>query len=84
MREEGGERREKSIDPAGSALPFLNYFCMHDFGDNWCDQLLNYFGINDPNFEAYLCSLGVRTVGGAARPGWVRFASGAKRLNRSK
>lgn len=69
---------------AGAGIPFLSYFCMHDFGRKWCDQLLTYYGIKDPNFEAYLCTLGVRTVGGAPKPGWTRFVKGARQLNKSK
>lgn len=69
---------------AGSSIPFLSYFCMHDFGAKWCGQLLDYYGIHDRNFEAYLCSLGIRGVGGAAKPGWSRFVKGAKQLNKSQ
>jgi len=73
---------------AGASIPFLSYDTMHDFGDKFCDELKAgiYSGVPDPDghFEAYLCSLGLRYVGGSPKAGWSQFVKGANALRASE
>jgi hypothetical protein len=61
---------------AGSRVPMLNWFALGDFTAQLCDQLVGYYGLGgDRNFGAYLCSLGLRRVDGAPKPGWQALLS---------
>lgn len=53
----------------GTAMPWFTQFALHDFPPALCDQLLTYYGTG-PNtaFREYLCYLGLRRQGGAAKP----------------
>jgi len=62
-----------------AAIPFLNYFALHDFSPAQCDQWGAYYGLpNDVNFKAYLCSLGLRQLDGTPKQGWQAFVDGAR------
>lgn len=67
---------------AGASIPFLSYVMLHDLPKAYCEQLVNYYGVSDPDghFVAYLSSLGLRTVKGRARPGWRRFVRDIKKM----
>jgi hypothetical protein len=59
---------------AGPAIPMLNWFALGDFNPELCSTFTVYYGLpNDRNFGAYLCSLGLRRVDGAAKPAWDAF-----------
>jgi hypothetical protein len=63
---------------AGERIPFLSYFVMHDFTPDVCTALANYYGLpNDPNFQAYLCTLGLRHTDGTPKAGWQTFVTTA-------
>jgi len=64
----------------GSKIAFLNYFMLHDFTEQMCQDFTIYYGFPDANFEAYLCTLGLRRVTGAAKASWQAFVSGAASL----
>ncbi|MET0661437.1 MAG: hypothetical protein ABW110_25140 [Steroidobacteraceae bacterium] len=56
---------------ANGKIPFLNYFLLHDFPQPLCDDLsVKYGAANNASFNAFLCSLGLRTVNGTPRSGW--------------
>jgi hypothetical protein len=56
---------------AGSRVPMLNWFALHDFTPQLCAQLSGYYGLGgDRNFGAYLCSIGLRRVDGTPKPSW--------------
>jgi hypothetical protein len=62
-----------------SAIPFLNFFAMHDFTAQLCKDLSAYYGINDyAPFREFLCSLGFRKANGAPKLAWQAFVDGAK------
>ena len=63
---------------AGDAIPFLNYFLLHDLTDSMCDDLLVYYGLPNEDFKAFLCSLGLRRADGAAKQGWEAFRDAAR------
>lgn len=65
-----------------AAIPFLSFSQMHDMGTNWCTFLEDYYGIHDPRFEAFICSIGLRYVNGRPKPGWGQFVAGAHKLKR--
>ena len=61
---------------AGSRVPMLNWFALHDFTLQLCGQLSGYYGLGgDRNFSAYLCSLGLRRVDGTPKPAWQTLLS---------
>ena len=62
---------------AGRKIRFMNYFLEHDFDKNTCATLAKYYGLGgDAAFKAYLCSVGLRRAGGAAKPAWSSFVRG--------
>lgn len=62
----------------GARIPFFDYFIEHDFDPATCAALGQYYGIpNDPEFIAYLCSLGLRADDGSAKPAWSSFVAAA-------
>jgi hypothetical protein len=65
---------------AGSRIPFLNFFLLHDLTRPTCEQLGRYYGLSDENFLAYLCSLGLRRADGSPKPAWTAFVDGAARV----
>ena len=54
----------------GEAIPFLNYFLLHDFTAAMCDEMLVYYGLPDEDFKAFLCTLGLRRADGTPKAGW--------------
>lgn len=63
---------------AGSAIPFLDYFALHDFTEDWCNAFEGYYGLKHPNFHAYLCTLGLRQADGTPKAAWDAFAQAAR------
>ncbi len=56
---------------AGAKVGLLNWFALHDLTPDLCDKLAGYYGLpKDPNFAAYLCSLGLRRADGTPKPAW--------------
>lgn len=56
---------------AGDRVPFLNVFMLHDFTQAMCDDFAVYYQLPGlPSFNAFLCSLGLRTASGAPRAAW--------------
>jgi hypothetical protein len=59
-------------------IPFLNYFLLHDFTQQMCDDFGAYYGLpNIASFESFLCSLGLRTDNGTPRAAWNTFRAEA-------
>ncbi|HEX8726510.1 MAG TPA: hypothetical protein VF737_14070 [Gemmatimonadaceae bacterium] len=57
-------------------MPMLSFFSLYDFPQSLCDQLPTYYGVSGqivPAFEAYLCSLGLKTGQGADKLAWPAF-----------
>lgn len=68
-------------DQVGAAIPFLDFFLLHDFATSLCDQLAGYYGLpGNSNFKAYLCTLGLRHRDGTPKPAWAQFEAGATQL----
>lgn len=59
-------------------IPYLSYFALHDFTDDTCDMLLQYYGLNADVFRAFLCTLGLRYANGEPKPAWTRFEEHAR------
>lgn len=51
-------------------IPFVNFFLLHDFPEDLIEDLALYYGIANPNFIAYLDSLGFRYRNGAPKAAW--------------
>ena len=67
----------------GTTIPFLNFFCMHDFTHTQCDSLAQYYGSpNSQPFKDYLGSLGFRAVNGTPKPAWQAFVDSAARVTK--
>jgi hypothetical protein len=64
---------------AGDAIPFLDFFLMHDLTEAFCDNLEAYYGIEHPNFHAFLCTLGLRREDGTPKLAWDTFVEEAAR-----
>jgi len=63
----------------GSRMPFVNLFLLHDFTAEECDAFGDYYGIpNNAQFEAYLCTLGLRLADGTPRPAWQAVVDAAR------
>jgi hypothetical protein len=63
----------------GSRMPFVNLFLLHDFTPEECDAFGEYYGIpNNAQFEAYLCTLGLRHADGTPRPAWTSVVTAAR------
>jgi hypothetical protein len=63
---------------AGSQMPFLSYFLLYDLDATTCNALGVYYGSSDPAFLSFLCSLGLRTSDGTAKPAWNEFVQDAQ------
>ena len=62
---------------AGDGLPFLSYFLLYDFDATTCNELGTYYGVTDPAFLSYLCTLGLRHADGSVKPAWDAFVNAA-------
>jgi hypothetical protein len=63
---------------ANGKIPFLNYFLLHDFTQQMCDDFGVYYGApSDTSFKAFLCSLGLRKDDGTPRAAWSTLQSEA-------
>jgi hypothetical protein len=59
-------------------IPFLNYFLLHDFTQQMCDDFGVYYGLpNVTSFNTFLCSLGLRKDDGTPRAAWNTFKAEA-------
>jgi hypothetical protein len=68
----------KAWQTAGQQTPFLNYFLLHDLTPSTCSTLGQFYGgPNDPAFEAYLCTLGLRTSTDAPKAAWQTLVNSA-------
>ena len=63
---------------AGSAIPFLDYFLLHDFNEDLCSAFEGYYGLKHPNFHAFLCTLGLRQANGTPKAAWQTFVDEAQ------
>jgi hypothetical protein len=53
-------------------IPFLNFFLLHDFTPQMCDDFRVYYGAAGvPGFTDFLCTLGLRKATGEARQAWT-------------
>jgi hypothetical protein len=63
----------------GTQMPFVNLFLLHDFTAEECHAFGDYYGIpNNAQFEAYLCTLGLRLADGTPRPAWQAVVTAAR------
>lgn len=63
----------------GEAIPFFNYFVLHDFTEQMCSEFETYYGFPNERFHAMLCSLGLRQADGTPKAGWDTFVEEAQR-----
>jgi hypothetical protein len=62
---------------AGEAIPFLDFFLLHDFSEQMCSDFEEYYGFSHERFHAFLCSLGLRQVDGTPKLAWDVFVEQA-------
>lgn len=55
---------------ADGGIELLNLFLLHDFSTDLVDTFVAYYGVNDPNFRAYLDSLGLRNSDNTDKAAW--------------
>jgi hypothetical protein len=53
-----------------SSVSFLNVYLLHDPTQAECDAQAAYYGLSSANFNALLCSLGLRRVDGTPKAAW--------------
>lgn len=64
---------------SAARIPFLNYFLLHDFPPQLSEQLAQYYGLpRDRNFQAFLCTLGLRHADGTPKSAWSALVKSAK------
>jgi hypothetical protein len=64
---------------AGDRIPLLNWFALGDLTTDVCDTFTSYYQLpGDPNFSAYLCSLGLRRSDGVPKAAWQAFVDAAR------
>ncbi len=63
----------------GEAIPFFNYFVLHDFTEQMCSDFETYYGFPNERFHAMLCSLGLRQADGTPKAAWDVFVEEAQR-----
>jgi len=51
-------------------IAFLNLFLLHDFSTDVVNTLTTYYNISDPNFAAYLATLGLRNADNTDKQAW--------------
>lgn len=68
----------RAWEATGEAIPFLNYFLLHDFTGSMCDEMLLYYGVPDEDFKSFLCTIGLRQADGTAKVGWEAFREAAR------
>ena len=59
----------------GDKMPFMSYFLLYDFDTRTCSYFSDYYGVSDPAFLSYLCTLGLRRSDGTAKPAWSAFTT---------
>jgi hypothetical protein len=63
---------------AGGKIPFPNFFLLHDFTQQMCEDFATYYGApTNTSFKAYLCSIGLRKDDGTPRAAWSTLQSEA-------
>ncbi len=60
---------------SGGKVPFMNWFCLHDFSSDQLATLKYYYGLNNQNFFDYLATLGLRKADGTPRAAWSALLS---------
>ncbi len=57
-------------------IPFLNFFLLHDFTAQMCDDFGVYYdAAGVPGFKDFLCTLGMRKATGEARQAWTALSA---------
>ncbi|MGS0757875.1 hypothetical protein ACVBEH_26310, partial [Roseateles sp. GG27B] len=66
---------------AGTRIPYLNVFALHDFTPAMCADLAAHYqrpGIT--SFQDYLCTLGLRHADGSVKESWQAVKDDAARV----
>ena len=61
-----------------SAIRFLNIYLLHDPTQAECDAQSAYYGLSAPQFNALICSLGLRHVDGTPKAVWTTLTDKAR------
>jgi hypothetical protein len=57
-------------------IPFLNFFLLHDFTAQMCDDFGVYYdAAGVPGFKDFLCTLGLRKATGEPRQAWTTLTA---------
>jgi hypothetical protein len=62
---------------AGDKIQYLSFFLLHDDTPQNCQLIADQFGVTDPNFVLFFCSLGLRNSNGTDKLGWPALKSAA-------
>lgn len=73
-----------AMERHAAGIAFVNFFLLYDFGDKWVDTFLRYYRLPDPNFRAYLATLGLRRSDGTPRLAWTRFERRARAWTKAR
>lgn len=61
-------------------IRFVSFLQLADWGDAVCDYFMTYYGVSEPRFGEYLCSLGLHEYDGTPKPAFDAFLEGVRRL----
>jgi hypothetical protein len=62
----------------GDAIPFLDFFLLHDLAEATCSEFEDYYGLRHERFHAFLCTLGLREEDGTPKLAWDVFVEQAQ------
>ncbi len=63
---------------AGNKIEYLNFFLLHDDSPANCQLIAAQFGVTDPNFPLFFCSLGLRNSDGTDKQAWPALKTAAQ------
>jgi hypothetical protein len=63
---------------AGDKIEYLSFFLLHDDTPANCQLIAAQFGVTDPNFPLFFCSLGLRNSDGTDKLGWPALKTAAQ------
>jgi hypothetical protein len=63
---------------AGDKIQYLSFFLLHDDTPANCQLIAAQFGVTDPNFPLFFCSLGLRNSDGTDKLAWPALKTAAQ------
>jgi hypothetical protein len=68
---------------AHSEIRFVSFVTLVDFSPEICNTLYGYYGVAQPVFKEYLCTLGMVGYDGQTKPAYVEFIARLTEFHKS-